>query len=109
MHRDHHIFIEALKCKKKVSITILGNSESKQYVPLFYTSGYGRKENARYYVWDGEKGVKGNISGLAPEKIVSIESTQEHFEPACFTLVREDKQSLGFDLLDFSEHKEINP
>ena len=109
MHRDHHIFIEALKCKKRVSITVLGNSESKQYGPLFYTSGHGQTENARYFVWDGEEGGKGNISGFVPEKIVSIELTQDQFDPTCFTLIREDEQSLNSDSPDFLGHKVIEP
>jgi hypothetical protein len=109
MHRDHHIFMEALNSKKKVSLTILKNSECKQYGPLFYISGHGQKERACYYVWDCEKGGKSNIAGFAPEKIVSIEMTEEHFEPTSFTLVREEGPSLDSDSTDYSGLGDIDP
>jgi hypothetical protein len=91
MHRDHHIFIEAIKHKKKVSIKVQGDKSShtttKLYRPLFYIPASSQDSSARYYLWYGEKGEKGDIRGLEPKQIISIEPTQEPFDPAGFTLV----------------------
>jgi hypothetical protein len=91
MHRDHHIFIEAIKHKKKVSIKVRGNKGShtttKLYRPLFYIPASRQDGCAHYYLWYGEKGEKGDILWLAPKQIISIEPTQEPFDPAGFTLV----------------------
>jgi hypothetical protein len=91
MHSDHHIFIEAIKHKKKVSIKVRGDKGShittKLYRPLFYISASGQDSSAHYYLWYGEKEEKGDILWLAPDQIISIEPTQELFDPASFTLV----------------------
>jgi hypothetical protein len=100
MHRDHHIFIEAIKHKKKVSITTLENSKNKRCRPLFYIPDNEQNGQGLYYVWDGEKGEKGDISWLAPEQIVSIEPTQEPFDPAGFTLKCDEERPLNTDSSD---------
>ena len=100
MHRDHQIFIEAIKRKRKVSITALNNSESKRYRPLFYVPDSEQDGQGLYYVWNGKKGEKGDIHSLAPEQIVSIEPTQESFDPAGFTLVNNEEQSSNSDSSD---------
>jgi len=79
MHRDHEIFIEAIRHKKKVSITTLDNSQCKRFRPLFYIPVAGKKEFAHYYVWADEKD---GIYRFAQEQIVRIESTQDTFESA---------------------------
>ena len=105
MHRDHKIFIQAIKDKKKVLIEQLIGAERKKQTkvcrPLFYIPASDQDGCAHYYFWDGEKGVKGDMFWVAPAQIVSIEPTQESFDPADFTLVcnedlsQRDSQSSG--------------
>jgi hypothetical protein len=95
MHRDHKIFIQAIKDKKKVLIKHLNdagrNIRTKVYRPLFYIPDSSQDGCAHYYFWDGEKGEKGNIFWVTPTQIVSIKPTQEPFDPAGFTLVSDEE------------------
>jgi hypothetical protein len=98
MHRDHKIFIQAIKDKKKVLIKQLNDTDSKPHTkvcrPLFYIPANGQDGCAQYYFWEGDREGKGDILRVTPVQIVSIESTQESFDPAGFTLVSDEDLSL---------------
>ena len=97
MHRDHKIFIQAIKDKKKVIIKYRDDKTSDTFTkvcrPLFYIPVGGQNDSAHYYFWDSEKGETGNIFWATPAQIISMEPTQESFEPSGFTLVRGEELS----------------
>jgi hypothetical protein len=85
MHRNHHIFAQAIEDKKKIRLTFFKNADSSSQVkvfgPLFYAPPRVGREPDRYYLWDFERN---NVSGLLPSKIVSMELTEETFDPRKF-------------------------
>jgi hypothetical protein len=95
MHRDHKIFIQAIKDKKKVIIEQLNDSDREKRTkvcrPLFYIPASSQDGCAHYYFWDGERGEKGNIFWVTPAQIVSIEPTQQSFDPSGFTLMSDEE------------------
>jgi hypothetical protein len=90
MHRDHKIFIQAIKDRKKVLIKHRNDAgrdiRTKVYRPLFYIPDSNQNGCDHYYLWDGESNERGNIFWVTPAQIVSIELTQESFDPAGFVL-----------------------
>jgi hypothetical protein len=109
MHRDHKIFIQAIKDSKKVLIKYSNNAGRKERTkvcrPLFYIPADGQDSCAHYYFWDGESGRRGDIFWVTPDQIVSIEPTQESFDPAGFTLVSDEELSQSdSQSSDSSEH-----
>ena len=98
MHRDHKVFIQAIKDKKKVLIKHRNDTgrdaSTKVCRPLFYIPGNRQDSCAQYYFWDGKRNGKGDIFWVAPAQIVSIEPTQESFDPSGFTLVSNEELPL---------------
>jgi hypothetical protein len=95
MHRDHKIFIQAIKDKKKVLIKHRNDTghdtRTKVCRPLFYIPPNSQDSCDHYYLWDGESNERGNIFWITPAQIVSIEPTQESFDLAGFTLVSSEE------------------
>jgi len=85
MHRNHDIFAQAIEDQKKIRLTFLNNADSstqvKVFGPLFYAPPRVGREPDRYYLWDFERN---NVFGLLPSKIVSMELTEETFDPRKF-------------------------
>jgi len=111
MHRDHKTFIQAIEDSKKVVIKHRNNAGRKERTkicrPLFYIPVGGQNDSAHYYFWDSEKGETGNIFWATPAQIISMEPTQESFEPSGFTLVRgeelSERDSQSSDSLEHSQ------
>ena len=94
MHRDHEIFIQAIKSRKKIIIKHQGESSddasTKICCPLFYVPSGDKGGCGNYYFWEDDKGPKQNIVSVKADKIVHIGQTQESFDPAGLTLVSDE-------------------
>lgn len=97
MHRDHDIFVRAVKEKKKVLIKHHHENgrdvNTKVYCPLFYIPADGTNSSGHYYVLENGKDPKGNILGVKTENIIHIGQTQEPFDPIGLTLVSDEDLS----------------
>jgi len=91
MHRDHKIFIRAIKNRKKVLIKCRSengcDASTKVCCPLFYIPAGDKGSCDHYYFWEDEKGLKGNIMSVKADNIVHIGQTQEPFDTIGLTLV----------------------
>jgi hypothetical protein len=98
MHRDHDIFIQAIKGRKKILIKHRcengPDARTKVYCPLFYVPPSDNSSSGRYYVWEDQKGPKGNVMSVKADNIVHIGQTHEPFEPVDLTLVGDEDISL---------------
>ena len=84
MHRDHQIFVEAIRDKKRIRLTFLrkenGDSTRKLCGPIFYSTPITGKDSGCYYLWDFESNTSNHFLGLSPSQIVSMELTEEPFD-----------------------------
>ena len=88
MHRDHRVFIEAIKQKKRVRLILQSSTNScvHTYGPVFYVPPAGGEDSDRYYVWNFNDNSGRPLFGLSPSEIGSIESSEESFELAGFNI-----------------------
>ena len=97
MHRDHNIFIQAIKGRKKILIKHNsengGDASTKVYCPIFYVPSGDKSRCGNYYVWEDEKGSKGNVVSVKADNIVHIGQTNEPFDPADLTFVKNELRS----------------
>ena len=98
MHRDHDIFIQAIKGRKKILIKHRcensSDASTKVYCPLFYVPSSDKNGCGHYYVWEDEKGLKGNVMSVKADNIVHIGQTHEPFDPVDLTFVGDTDISL---------------
>jgi hypothetical protein len=91
MHRDHEIFIQAIKGRKKILIKRRNenghDARTKVCCPLFYIPSADKGSSGHYYFWENEQGRKGNIVSVKADNIVHIGQTHEPFDPVGLTLV----------------------
>jgi hypothetical protein len=94
MHRDHEIFIQAIKGRKKILIKRrrenARDASTKVCCPLFYIPAGDKSSCDQYYVWEDEKGLKGTVVSVKADNIVHIGQTQEPFDPVGLTLVSKE-------------------
>jgi hypothetical protein len=94
MHRDHDIFISAIKGRKKILLKHCNENgyeaSTKVYCPLFYIPPGDKGSSGHYYVWEDEKGLNGNVVSVKAEYIVCIGETHEPFDPVGLPLVGEE-------------------
>ena len=88
MHRDHVIFVEAIRDKRKVKVTFFSDEDGciqvKLSAPIDFEQHHIEEESGRYYFWDFEKGANGAPLILGHDQIVSIRLHKETFSPAEF-------------------------
>jgi hypothetical protein len=88
MHRDHEIFVEAIRDKRKVKLTFFSEedccSQVKLFAPMDFEQYHTEEESGRYYFWDFEKSANGAPLLLRPDQIISIRLHEETFSPAEF-------------------------
>lgn len=93
MHRDHNIFVNAIRGKKKVKLTFLHNQNGDigdgLFGPIFYSTSIAGDDSDCYYFWNSESGIVNNFLGLPPSQIVRIELTKERFDFVEFFTSRE--------------------
>ena len=94
MHRDHDIFVRAIKDKRRVKLVFLsntdGNNAKKLCGPMLYSPPAGAGESDWYYLWDFEGNSDKRVLGLPSNKIVSMGLTEETFDPKDFTTYERD-------------------
>ena len=94
MHRDHKIFIQAIKTRKKIlikhQIENNRNACTKVYCPLFYIPSGEKGSSGCYYLRQDETGSRGSIVSIKAERIIRIGQTQESFDPIGLTLLSGD-------------------
>lgn len=94
MHRDHGIFVQAIKDKKKVKLVFLsdatGNNAEKLCGPMLYSPPAGAGESDWYYLWDFEGNSDKRVLGFPSNKIMSMGLTEEAFNPKDFTTPERD-------------------
>ncbi len=87
MHKDHDVFLDAIRQKKKVYLTRRypkGETSRKVYVPLDHISGSPNCFEDKYLLFhvDMDKGCFPVV--LEEKQIISIEPGLSHFEPDMF-------------------------
>ncbi|MGB2809886.1 MAG: hypothetical protein WBC22_19255 [Sedimentisphaerales bacterium] len=84
MHRDHKIFVKAIRERKKVKLAFFQNVRgciiNGLFGPIFYSPSAAGDDSDCYYLWDFESGVGDNFLGLPPSQIVRMELTGESFD-----------------------------
>lgn len=97
MHRDHEIFMRAIKSSKKVLIKRRSEkghgANTKVCCPLFYIPASDNSSCDHYYFWEDEKGLKSDVVSVKADDIVHIGQTQEPFDPVGLTLVSNENIS----------------
>ena len=98
MHRDHDIFIQAIKDRKKILIKHRSenglDASTKVCCPLFYIPAGDKGSCDHYYFWEDEKSPKGNVVSVKADNIVHIGQTHEPFDPVGLTFVGDEDISL---------------
>ena len=92
MHRDHAVFVQAIKDKRKVKLVFLtdaaGTKAEKLCGPMLYSPPIAGDETGDesdcYYLWDSESGSGKQFLGFPSNKIVSMELTEQAFDPEEF-------------------------
>lgn len=92
MHHDHAVFVRAIKDNKKVKLVFLsdagGNKAEKLCGPMLYSPLIAGDETGDesdfYYFWDSESRSGKQFLGFPSNKIVSMELTEQAFDPAEF-------------------------
>lgn len=84
MHRNHDIFVKAIRGKNKVKLTFFRNEKGDirdgLFGPIFYSPSTAGDDSDCYYLWDFEDGNSNNFLGLPPSQIVRMELTREPFD-----------------------------
>ena len=85
-HSTKDVFIRAYKEKKKVLLTYFGGeynlSNTKLCVPIQYINSNSKLEcDSYYFFWDEEAEVGDRLFGLSPEDIISLEVSDDNFNP----------------------------
>jgi len=91
MHNDHNIFVLGIQKSRKIRLTYF-NAErklkfTKLSIPLHYRSS--RREGTEsdfYYFWFSEAAGVKHFLGLPPSRIVSMDLTDEAFDPERLTI-----------------------
>lgn len=88
MHRDHDIFVQAIKEKRKIWLTFFnkadGDTQVRLSIPMDYEPHGIEEETSRYYLWDTDKSINGSFIILFPNNIVSMKLDKGTFDPAAF-------------------------
>ena len=96
MHSNHDLFIQAIKDSKKVNLTFLSQEDGSelfvQCAPMDYNPGRRAKDESDYYyfwcsdseLWCFEKDKSSYVLTLPSNRIVSMELTENSFDPSEF-------------------------
>lgn len=84
MHREHDIFVKAIRDRKRVKLTFFGNEQGDivdgLFGPIFYSTSSGKEDSSCYYLWNFEGLTGKNLLGLPQSQIISMELTEEPFD-----------------------------
>ena len=89
MHGHHDIFVRGIVETKKIALTFLGNESQanvvKCCIPVDYSPGRRARDTSElYFFWDFESGQRDYLLSLPPDTIVTMEITDEKFNPKDF-------------------------
>jgi hypothetical protein len=90
MHRDHNIFLLAIKERRKIRLVYFGEEDNsspqdKLIAPMDYHLGHRATDKSDYYYfWDFEEISDGVPLILEPNKIISMNLDKETFDPLDF-------------------------
>jgi hypothetical protein len=84
MHRDHEVFLQAIRRRKKVKVTFFSEEPQGTSIrvcgPIFYSPSAGGIDSGCYYFWDFGTDMDNHFLTFAPSRIVSMELVEEPFE-----------------------------
>jgi hypothetical protein len=84
MHREHEIFVKAIRDRKRVKLTFFSNEHGDivdgLFGPIFYRTSRGEEDSGCYYLWNFESLTGKNFLSLPPSQILSMELTEEPFD-----------------------------
>jgi hypothetical protein len=92
MHPDHEVFASGIRGRNKVLVTFLSKEDSgrpltRTCAPMDYGPSRRTKDQSdRYHFWDYDSDSSGgrHTLSLLPEQVVSIDGTDERFNPTEF-------------------------
>lgn len=84
MHSDHEMFIRGIEQQRRLKVTYLSDERREKLVkpcgPLYFSRGKAEADELEcYYLWDFEAGEGYNFIALSPERIISMELTEDSF------------------------------
>ncbi len=82
-------FLKAIDEKKKVKVTFFSKDDGRNIIRLCAPMDFGPSRRAhnkedRFHLWDYESDTRNHVLSLLPEQVVSIETTNENFDPSEF-------------------------
>jgi len=91
MHRDHALFVRAIREERRVRLTRVCGGRTAElasvFVPIYYSRPVAGDDSDCYYLWGSNDDGDKRLLFLPPSQIVSIELTEEAFDPAeCMTV-----------------------
>ena len=113
MHRDHDVFVQSIRDKKKVKLTFVknecGDTRDGLFGPIFYSASVTGDDSDCYYLWDFKSETTNHFLGLPPSQIVSMELTKEPFDLVeFFTSRKKPSDSQCTSVIDLPNRKETD-
>jgi hypothetical protein len=86
MHRDHQVFIAAIRNTKKIRLQFFSKEDKRELIrtcaPLdFSPSRRAKDQSDRYHCWNYDSDVKRHTLSLLPIQVISITELNEVFDP----------------------------
>ena len=90
VHRDHDIFIQGIRQKKKLKLRYFSRKNLqnlvRQCAPLHYSKGQVEGDDLDcYYIWDFEAAKGSRFLSLPPSQIIAMELEEETFDVEDFS------------------------
>ena len=86
MHDNHHIFMQALRDRRKVVLTYFcperGLGLTGLCIPVDYEAPAGREDSDRYYFWHSDRALGERLLCLSPSQIGHMRLSKETFDPS---------------------------
>jgi hypothetical protein len=95
MHIDHDIFVQAIQNTRKIRLTFYDDKRKFNFtrlsVPIHYRSPRTKSDCSDcYYFWIPEADTNRHFLRLLPSQIVSMDLTEEAFDPERLTISERD-------------------
>jgi len=85
MHRQHDIFVSALRDKRKLFLSFLSSKNNlystKLCIPVSYSPPDSKDDSEYYRIWDSESEVGERLIDLPASGILYMELSSENFTP----------------------------
>lgn len=88
-HRDHDAFLTGIQTKIRIRLRFFSKEDQGELTRMCAPMDFGpsrraKNQDDRYHSWDYESDTERHTLSLLPEQIISIELTDELFDPAEF-------------------------